>query len=67
MADAPPETSAPDAALDGLEQTPHTGDEVAADGTLSEPSADDFDHAEQAPSDPEWFKRAVFYEVTAAF
>ena len=54
---------APDAGLVGLEETPHTGEAITEDGTLVEPQADDFGHAEQATSDPEWFKRAVFYEV----
>ena len=58
-----PQDTAPDAGLVGLEETPHTGEAIAEDGTLVEPQADDFGHAEQATSDPEWFKRAVFYEV----
>ena len=61
--DQPDLDTAPDAALEGLDDTPHTGEAVEADGTFVEPQADDFAHAEQAPSDPEWFKRAVFYEV----
>src|SRR5262249_50046042 len=32
-------------------------------GELTEPSAEDFRHARQLPLEPEWFKRAVFYEV----
>jgi maltose alpha-D-glucosyltransferase/alpha-amylase len=42
---------------------PHTGDVVMLDGHLSEPSAQDFHHATEAPREPEWFKTAVFYEV----
>src|ERR1700712_5503381 len=56
-------TSPPDSALEGLEDTPHTGEAIADDGTLVEPQADDFGHAEQATTDPTWFKHAVFYEV----
>lgn len=52
----------PDAAL-GLEGVPHTGEAVTADGMLVEPQAGDFRSAQQAPSNPEWFKGAVFYEV----
>jgi len=50
-------------APDDLEGIPHTGEGVTADGHLVEPQADDFRHATAAPSDPDWFKRAVFYEV----
>jgi len=46
-----------------LEGVPHTGAGVTADGHLVEPQADDFGHATAAPRDPDWFKRAVFYEV----
>ena len=46
-----------------LEGVPHTGEAVLPDGHLVEPQADDFQHARAAPSDPHWFKRAVFYEV----
>jgi hypothetical protein len=46
-----------------LEGVPHTGETVLSDGYLAEPQADDFDHAKAAPSDPHWYKRAVFYEV----
>ncbi|MCA1695778.1 MAG: maltose alpha-D-glucosyltransferase, partial [Actinobacteria bacterium] len=42
---------------------PHTGEAVLSDGYLVEPQADDFDHARAAPTDPYWYKRAVFYEV----
>ncbi|MFJ7216865.1 maltose alpha-D-glucosyltransferase [Amycolatopsis sp. NPDC098790] len=52
----------PDAAL-GLEGVPHTGEAITADGMLVEPQAGDFRSAQQAPSNPEWFKGAVFYEV----
>jgi maltose alpha-D-glucosyltransferase/alpha-amylase len=52
----------PDAAL-GLDGLPHTGEAMDADGMLVEPQAGDFESAEQAPSDPHWFKGAVFYEV----
>ena len=53
----------PDAELDLEEGVPHTGEAVADDGLLVEPQADDFGQARAAPSQPEWFKRAVFYEV----
>jgi len=46
-----------------LEGVPHTGEAVLSDGYLVEPQADDFDHAKAAPTDPHWYKRAVFYEV----
>jgi maltose alpha-D-glucosyltransferase/alpha-amylase len=52
----------PDAAL-GLDGVPHTGEAITADGMLVEPQAEDFRSAKQAPSDPTWFKGAVFYEV----
>jgi maltose alpha-D-glucosyltransferase/alpha-amylase len=52
----------PDAAL-GLDGVPHTGEAITADGMLVEPKAEDFQSAKQAPSNPEWFKGAVFYEV----
>ncbi|MDQ7806170.1 maltose alpha-D-glucosyltransferase [Amycolatopsis sp. A133] len=52
----------PDAAL-GLDGVPHTGEAMTADGMLVEPQAGDFRSAQQAPSNPEWFKGAVFYEV----
>ncbi|HEY2203082.1 MAG TPA: maltose alpha-D-glucosyltransferase [Pseudonocardia sp.] len=32
-------------------------------GELSEPQAEDFRHARSLPLEPDWFKRAVFYEV----
>lgn len=54
--------SRPDAVL-GLDGVPHTGEAVTPDGMLVEPDAADFAHAEEAPSDPAWFKSAVFYEV----
>ncbi|MFI5586802.1 maltose alpha-D-glucosyltransferase [Amycolatopsis sp. NPDC051758] len=56
------EEARPDAAL-GLEGVPHTGEAMTADGMLVEPQAGDFRSAQQAPSNPEWFKGAVFYEV----
>ena len=43
--DRMPDPTAPDAALEGLEETPHTGESVGADGTMTEPSSDDFGHA----------------------
>jgi maltose alpha-D-glucosyltransferase/alpha-amylase len=52
----------PDAAL-GLDGVPHTGEAITPDGMLVEPQAEDFRSAKQAPSHPEWFKGAVFYEV----
>ncbi len=61
--DRSPDLPAPDVGLVGLAETPHTGAAVEDDGTLVEPQAGDFEHAEQAPSDAEWFKRAVVYEV----
>ena len=56
------EDARPDAAL-GLDGVPHTGEAMTADGMLVEPQAGDFRSAQQAPSDPQWFKGAVFYEV----
>ncbi|GAB3142451.1 maltose alpha-D-glucosyltransferase [Amycolatopsis sp. NPDC004378] len=56
------EEARPDAAL-GLDGVPHTGEAMTADGMLVEPQAEDFRSAQQAPSNPEWFKGAVFYEV----
>jgi maltose alpha-D-glucosyltransferase/alpha-amylase len=47
----------------GLEGVPHTGEAVLSDGYLVEPQADEFLHAKAAPTDPHWYKRAVFYEV----
>ena len=52
----------PDGQL-GLHGVPHTGESVMADGHLVEPQAEDFEHAQAAPPQAEWFKRAVFYEV----
>jgi maltose alpha-D-glucosyltransferase / alpha-amylase len=46
-----------------LEGVPHTGEAVLPDGYLVEPQADDFKHAKAAPADPQWYKRAIFYEV----
>ncbi|RJQ69965.1 maltose alpha-D-glucosyltransferase [Pseudonocardiaceae bacterium YIM PH 21723] len=37
--------------------------EHTADGHLVEPQAADFAHARQAPREPDWFKKAVFYEA----
>jgi maltose alpha-D-glucosyltransferase/alpha-amylase len=37
--------------------------EHSADGHLLEPQAQDYAHARPAATDPEWYKRAVFYEV----
>ena len=37
---------------------PHT-----ADGHLVEPQSESFKHARELPPEPDWFKRAVFYEV----
>ncbi|WP_035860597.1 maltose alpha-D-glucosyltransferase [Cryptosporangium arvum] len=34
-----------------------------SDGHLVEPQSESFKHARQLPLDPEWYKRAVFYEV----
>jgi maltose alpha-D-glucosyltransferase/alpha-amylase len=42
---------------------PHTGEAHTADGHLVEPHAEDFAHARPAAADPDWYKRAVFYEV----
>jgi maltose alpha-D-glucosyltransferase / alpha-amylase len=42
---------------------PHTGEGLMPDGHLVEPQATDFEHARAAPAQPEWYKRAVFYEV----
>jgi maltose alpha-D-glucosyltransferase / alpha-amylase len=42
---------------------PHTGEAALPDGHLVEPQATDFEHAQAAPLEPEWYKRAVFYEV----
>ncbi|EXG79867.1 trehalose synthase [Cryptosporangium arvum DSM 44712] len=49
--------------------TPDRSVETAAahlhtsDGHLVEPQSESFKHARQLPLDPEWYKRAVFYEV----
>jgi maltose alpha-D-glucosyltransferase/alpha-amylase len=50
-------------APDGLSLVPHTGEDHTDDGHLIEPQAEDFDHARPAAEDPDWYKRAVFYEV----
>ncbi|MFE9745479.1 maltose alpha-D-glucosyltransferase [Saccharothrix saharensis] len=57
------EEARPDAALVGLENVPHTGEAIGADGLLVEPQAEDFRSAKLVPRDPSWFKGAVFYEV----
>jgi maltose alpha-D-glucosyltransferase/alpha-amylase len=36
---------------------------VGTSGELSEPQAEDFAHARELTVQPDWFKRAVFYEV----
>jgi maltose alpha-D-glucosyltransferase/alpha-amylase len=41
---------------------PVEGSHVAA-GVVEHPTADDFGHARTLPTDPNWFQRAVFYEV----
>jgi maltose alpha-D-glucosyltransferase/alpha-amylase len=46
-----------------LQGIPHTGEAVLPDGYLVEPQAEDFEHAKAVPTDPQWYKRAVFYEV----
>jgi len=61
-ADSRTDATRPDAAL-GLAGVPHTGESITADGMLVEPQADDFRSAMEAPSEPQWFKGAVFYEV----
>ncbi|HEV7754577.1 MAG TPA: maltose alpha-D-glucosyltransferase [Mycobacteriales bacterium] len=48
---------------DDLSAVPHTGEAHTADGHLVEPHAEDFAHARPAAADPDWYKRAVFYEV----
>jgi maltose alpha-D-glucosyltransferase/alpha-amylase len=48
---------------DDLSAVPHTGEALTDDGHLVEPQADDFGHARPAAADPDWYKRAVFYEV----
>jgi maltose alpha-D-glucosyltransferase/alpha-amylase len=48
---------------DDLSTVPHTGEAHTADGHLVEPHAEDFAHARPAAADPDWYKRAVFYEV----
>jgi maltose alpha-D-glucosyltransferase/alpha-amylase len=50
-------------APDHLSGVPHTGEGHTADGHLIEPHAEDFAHARPAAADPDWYKRAVFYEV----
>ncbi|HEY8372906.1 MAG TPA: maltose alpha-D-glucosyltransferase [Pseudonocardiaceae bacterium] len=52
----------PDSEL-GLEGVPHTGAETMPDGHMTEPQAEDFRRARMLPREPEWYKRAVFYEV----
>ncbi|WP_158843345.1 maltose alpha-D-glucosyltransferase [Saccharothrix deserti] len=57
------EEARPDAALVGLENVPHTGEAIGADGLLVEPQAEDFRSAKLVPRERDWFKGAVFYEV----
>src|SRR5690348_6847916 len=52
----------PDANL-GLDGVPHTGESITVDGILTEPQAEDYRSAIEAPKDPAWYKGAVFYEV----
>jgi maltose alpha-D-glucosyltransferase/alpha-amylase len=50
----------------GVAQAPHEpteGSHLAADGVVEHPTADDFGHARILPTDPNWYQRAVFYEV----
>jgi maltose alpha-D-glucosyltransferase / alpha-amylase len=42
---------------------PTEGSHLAADGVVEHPAADDFGHARILPTEPNWFQRAVFYEV----
>ncbi|MBV9164277.1 MAG: maltose alpha-D-glucosyltransferase [Pseudonocardiales bacterium] len=46
-----------------MKGAPHTGEAMLPDGHLVEPQAGDYEHAKAAPTDPHWYKRAVFYEV----
>ncbi len=39
------------------------GSHVTADGQVTHPGAEDYRSARALPTDPLWFKRAVFYEV----
>ncbi len=39
------------------------GSHVTADGEVTHPEADEYRQARALPTDPAWFKRAVFYEV----
>ncbi|MFD7653123.1 maltose alpha-D-glucosyltransferase [Actinosynnema sp. NPDC059797] len=57
------EEARPDVALVGLEDVPHTGEAVRADGLLVEPQAEEFRSARLVPRETDWFKGAVFYEV----
>ncbi|WP_084701298.1 maltose alpha-D-glucosyltransferase [Cryptosporangium arvum] len=48
----------PDRSVETAAAHPHT-----ADGHLVEPQSESFKHARQLPLDPDWYKRAVFYEA----
>lgn len=48
----------PDRTVESAAAHPHT-----ADGHLVEPQSESFKHARSMPLDPDWFKRAVFYEA----
>ncbi|MDT7565930.1 MAG: maltose alpha-D-glucosyltransferase / alpha-amylase, partial [Pseudonocardiales bacterium] len=39
------------------------GTHPAERAELTEPDSEDFRHARELPLEPDWFKRAVFYEV----
>jgi len=47
----------------GLSGVPHTREAMLPDRHLVEPQATDYEHARAAPAEPQWYKRAVFYEV----
>lgn len=49
-------------ARDAVEHHPAGGSHVQ-DGVVEHPDSDDFDNAAALPTDPTWFKHAVFYEV----
>jgi len=48
----------PDRTVETAAAHPHT-----ADGHLVEPQSESFKHARKMPLDPDWYKRAVFYEA----
>ncbi|MFG1923542.1 maltose alpha-D-glucosyltransferase [Cryptosporangium sp. NPDC048952] len=48
----------PDRSVETAAAHPHT-----SDGHLVEPQSESFKHARQLPLDPDWYKRAVFYEA----